>query len=259
MAILNITSDSFFADSRMENNGDIESRVREIINQGAAIIDVGGYSSRPGAQEVSVEQEWERVHRGIAAVRAVDQDITISIDTFRSEIVRRCVAEFGNIVVNDISAGELDKEMINTVAELKLPYIAMHMRGRPETMQTLTSYQDITQEVVDYFKDKVTQLKAAGVETIILDPGFGFAKSLSQNYELLKGLHSLVELGYPVLSGVSRKSMIYKLLDTTPEQALAGTIAIGWESLRQGATILRVHDVQEAVDSVKIFNEYNKY
>ncbi len=258
MAILNVTPDSFFAESRSNSRERIAKRVEEIIEQGATIIDIGGYSSRPGADDVPLEEEWRRVELGLSVVREISTDIAISVDTFRGDIARRAVENFGAVIINDISAGEIDPSIIDVAAEYNLPYIAMHMRGVPQSMQSMTDYRDIVTEVVEYFLDKIQQLKSKGVSNIILDPGFGFAKDLEQNYTLLKGLSKLCDLGYPVLSGVSRKSMIYKLLGTTPQEALAGTIALGWESLRQGAKIVRVHDVREAVESVKIFEAYDK-
>ncbi len=258
MAIVNVTPDSFFDQSRTSSSEDIHLRVKTVIEQGAQIIDVGGYSSRPGADDVSTEEEWRRVDLGIGVVREISNKILISVDTFRAEVARRAIEKYGYIIINDISAGEIDPQIINVAAQYKVPYIAMHLRGVPQTMQSMTQYRNIVEDVVEYFTHKVQQLKEAGVEEIILDPGFGFAKSLEQNYTLLKGLHKLCILGYPVLSGVSRKSMIYKVLDSTPKEALAGTIALGWESLRQGAKILRVHDVREAVQSVKIFEVYDK-
>lgn len=259
MAILNVTPDSFYAGSRTADAEAIGRRVREAIDAGCTIIDVGGYSSRPGAAEVSCAQEWERVEQGIGAVRSIAPGMAVSVDTFRSRIVVRAVETFGPVVVNDISAGELDPEMVGTVIRYDLPYVAMHMKGDPKTMQSLTDYRrDITSEVVDYFRTKTAALLAAGMrsERIILDPGFGFAKSTEQNYELLAGLHRLCGLGYPVLAGLSRKSMIYKVLGTTPDETLAGTVALGWECLRQGASILRVHDVREAVDTVRLYEQY---
>ena len=256
MAILNVTPDSFYAGSRNLEASDIERRVKEAVEEGAMMIDVGGYSSRPGADEVPVEEEWRRVEMGVDAVRRLAPDVVVSVDTFRSEVARRAVERFGWLVINDISAGELDTEMIPQVARLGVPYIAMHMKGTPKTMQSQTDYErDITSEVVTYFEEKCLSLQEAGIarEQIILDPGFGFAKTLEQNYALLGGLHRLVEMGYPVLAGLSRKSMIYKTLNVTPNETLAGTVALDWECLRQGATILRVHDVREAVDSVKLF------
>lgn len=261
MGILNVTPDSFYAGSRRTTREAVEQRAREIVDEGAAIIDIGGYSSRPGADEVPVEEEWRRVALGLEAVRRVAPGAAVSVDTFRSEMVERAVAEFGAVTVNDISAGELDPRMVPTVARLGVPYVAMHMQGDPRTMQSLTDYRrDIVTEVVDYFERRCGQLLAAGVSRarIILDPGFGFAKTLEQNYELLAGLHRLCALGYPVLAGVSRKSMIYRALDATPAESLAGTVALGWECLRQGASILRVHDVREAADTVRLFRLYEK-
>ena len=261
MAILNVTPDSFYAGSRTPEAESVERRVREAVSEGAQLIDVGGYSSRPGADEVPADEEWRRVRLGVGTVRRLAPGMTVSVDTFRSEVVERAVAEFGPVTVNDISAGELDPRMVPTVARLGVPYVAMHMQGDPRTMQSLTNYRrDIVTEVVDYFECRCGQLLAAGVSRarIILDPGFGFAKTLEQNYELLAGLHRLCALGYPVLAGVSRKSMIYKALDATPAESLAGTVALGWECLRQGASILRVHDVREAADTVRLFRLYEK-
>ena len=261
MGILNVTPDSFYAGSRRTTREAVEQRAREIVDEGAAMIDIGGYSSRPGADEVPVEEEWRRVALGLEAVRRVAPDAAVSVDTFRSEVAERAVAAFGAVTVNDISAGELDPRMVPTVARLGVPYVAMHMQGDPRTMQSRTDYRrDIVTEVVDYFERRCGQLLAAGIsrERIILDPGFGFAKTLEQNYELLAGLHRLCALGYPVLAGVSRKSMIYRALDVTPAESLAGTVALGWECLRQGASILRVHDVREAADTVRLFGIYEK-
>ncbi len=261
MAIVNVTPDSFYDGSRTADADAVGRRVAEVLAQGASIVDVGGYSSRPGADEVPPEEEWRRVELGIAAVRRLAPTIPVSVDTFRSEVVERAVACFGPLVVNDISAGELDPGMVATVARLGLPYVAMHMKGDPQTMQSLATYRrDITTEVVDYFRRRTAELLSAGIrrENLILDPGFGFAKTLEQNYELLAGLHRLCELGYPVLAGLSRKSMIYRALGTTPAESLAGTVALGWECLRQGAAILRVHDVREAVDTVRLFALYER-
>lgn len=256
MAILNVTPDSFFAGSRTMDEGSIEERVSEMLSSGATIVDIGGYSSRPGAVEVDLEHEWSRVALGCRVVRRLSREVAISIDTFRSEVVRRVVEEFGEVIVNDITAGEADENMVATVAKYRLPYVAMHMRGTPQTMQQMAEYQDVVSDVVRYFESKIAQLQSAGVERIILDPGFGFAKSLDQNYELMAGLESLVALGCVVLVGVSRKSMIYKELGCEPKGALSGTISLGWEALRQGATILRVHDTAEAVQSLRIFEKY---
>jgi len=259
MAILNVTPDSFFAGSRMPDAPHVERRVREAVAEGASIIDVGGYSSRSGADEVSPGEEWRRVELGVEAVRRLAPGMAVSVDTFRSEVAARAIERFGPLIINDISAGELDPAMPAVAAKYGVPYIAMHMKGDPKTMQSLTDYKrDITAEVVAYFEARVAALLAAGIarEHLVLDPGFGFAKTTEQNYELLAGLHRLCVLGYPVLAGLSRKSMIYRVLGVTPAQSLAGTVALGWECLRQGAAILRVHDVREAVDTVRIFNAY---
>lgn len=260
MAILNVTPDSFYADSRMPELEAIEARIRAAVAEGATIIDVGGYSSRPGAAPVSPEEEWRRVEQGVEAVRRLAPGVVVSVDTFRSEVVTRVIEAFGTVIINDISAGELDPAMMTTVARHGVPYIAMHMKGDPQTMQSCTDYCDVAAEVVAYFKQKISQLEAAGIrgDRIILDPGFGFAKTTEQNYTLLAGLDRLCALGYPVLAGVSRKSMIWRTLDVTPAESLAGTIALGWECLRQGASILRVHDVCEAVDTVMIFKMYRQ-
>ena len=262
MTIVNVTDDSFYEGSRTSGVAEIERRVASALEQGAAIFDVGGYSSRPGADDIPPEEEWRRVERGLAAVRRIAGDIPVSVDTFRAEVARRAIESFGELIINDISAGELDPEIVDVAARYDAPYIAMHMRGTPQTMQTLAAYErDIVTEVCDYFGRKTEELRARGVNKLILDPGFGFGKtkSVEQNYELMAGLHRLCDMGYPVLSGVSRKSMIYRLLDITPQEALAGTAALNWESLRQGATILRVHDTREAADMVRMFEVYRSY
>lgn len=261
MAIVNVTPDSSYAGSRNRTTEAIERRVLEAVGEGALILDVGGYSSRPGAAEVPVEEEWARVKAGVGAVRRLAPAAVVSVDTFRSEVARRVLEEFGPVIINDISAGELDPPMLDVVARQGIPYVAMHMKGDPQTMQSLTEYRrDITTEVVSYFRARVERLLTAGIrrEQIILDPGFGFAKTVDQNYELLSGLHRLCDLGFPVLAGLSRKSMIYKPLGITPEESLAGTVALGWECLRQGARILRVHDVREAADTVRLFRIYEQ-
>ena len=258
MAIVNVTDDSFYAGSRTTTREAVGARVERALADGATIIDVGGYSSRPNAVDITAEEEWRRVCLGVEAVREVDKGVAVSVDTFRAEVVRRVAERFGEVIVNDISAGEADGQMIGTVAELGLPYIAMHMRGTPKTMQSLVEYDDVVGEVRDYLARRVGAMLDAGIrrEHIILDPGFGFAKTVEQNYRLLAGLHEVCALGYPVLAGVSRKSMIYKLLGTTPDDALCGTQVLGWEALRQGATILRVHDVREAVQTAKMFEVF---
>lgn len=259
MAILNVTDDSFYASSRNMEERAISERVVQAIEEGATIIDVGGYSTRPGAKDISLEEEWQRVERGLKCIRDISEDIAISVDTFRSGVVERAVALVGDIIVNDISAGEADTRMVDVVAHHKLPYIAMHMRGTPQTMQSMTQYEEgICESVCRYFTQRVEYLRQRGVNDIILDPGFGFAKSVEQNFELLGGLSSLSALGYPVLAGLSRKSMIYRALDITPEESLAGTVALNWEALRQGASILRVHDVREARQVIELYNRVKK-
>ena len=259
MAILNVTDDSFYAGSRNMEERAISERVVQAIEEGATIIDVGGYSTRPGAKDISLEEEWQRVERGLKCIRYISEDIAISVDTFRSGVVERAVALVGGIIVNDISAGEADTRMVDVVAHHKLPYIAMHMRGTPQTMQSMTQYEEgICESVCRYFTQRVEFLRQRGVNDIILDPGFGFAKSVEQNFELLGGLSSLSALGYPVLAGLSRKSMIYRVLDITPEESLAGTVALNWEALRQGASILRVHDVREAKQVIELYNRVKK-
>lgn len=259
MAILNVTDDSFYAGSRNMEERAISERVVQAIEEGATIIDVGGYSTRPGAKDISLEEEWQRVERGLKCIRDISEDIAISVDTFRSGVVERAVALVGDIIVNDISAGEADTRMVDVVAHHKLPYIAMHMRGTPQTMQSMTQYEEgICESVCRYFTQRVEYLRQRGVNDIILDPGFGFAKSVEQNFELLGGLSSISALGYPVLAGLSRKSMIYRALDITPEESLAGTVALNWEALRQGASILRVHDVREAKQVIELYNRVKK-
>lgn len=260
MAIVNVTDDSFYDGSRFTGADAIAERVERAVAEGASIIDIGGYSSRPNAEDVSTEEEWKRVKLGLEAVACLSVGVAVSVDTFRSAVARRAVEEFGPIIVNDISAGEADEKIVEVVARYNLPYVAMHMRGTPQSMQGLTDYpRGVVTEVCDYFRERVEWLRERGVEQIILDPGFGFAKTGEQNYELLAGLHRLCELGYPVLAGLSRKSMIYKVLDLSPADALNGTTALHWEALRQGARILRAHDVAEAQQVVRLYTEYEKW
>ena len=259
MAIVNVTPDSFYSGSRTLQHEDIVRRVESVIKDGATIIDIGGYSSRPNAKEVTVEQEWERVRIGLEAVRSVEAGAVVSIDSFRSEVIRRAVEEFGDVIVNDISSGEQDEAMLGVVAKYNLPYVAMHMRGTPKTMQSLNDYEDgVVNGVMEYFKRRVKEIMAAGVsrEKIVLDPGFGFAKNLEQNYELLRGLDAIRALGHPLLIGVSRKSMIYKPLGITPEESLPGSLALAWEVLRAGDAILRVHDVRESAQLITLAKTY---
>lgn len=259
MAIINLTPDSFYGASRHHSVDDARKTVARAVSDGATIVDIGGYSSRPGACDVSLEEEWRRVRMGLEAVRDVDCGVVASVDTFRSEIVRRAFEEFGEFIVNDISAGELDDNMVGVVANYKLIYVAMHMRGVPETMQSMTHYESgVVRGVVDYFRRRVEELHSAGIahQRLILDPGFGFAKSTRQNFELLHGIDELRTLGYPLLIGVSRKSMIYKPLNITPEEALPGSLALAWEVLRSGNTILRVHDVAATRQVLELSKQY---
>lgn len=252
MTIVNVTPDSFYAASRKCSVNDVEQHVAAALEQGATMFDVGGYSTRPGAAEVSAEEEWRRVELGAAVVRN-QTNLPLSIDTFRAEIAARATERFGEVIINDISAGEADKQMVGVVAANGLPYVAMHMRGTPQSMQSLTDYpRGVVCEVVEYLRRRLEWLNEQGVERVILDPGFGFAKSMEQNYQLLAGLDSVVALGVPVLVGLSRKSLIYKLLGVTPEESLPATSALNLFALGRGATILRVHDVGEAADVVKL-------
>lgn len=253
MGILNVTPDSFYAGSRVTGADDMHRRIELMLAQGVDIIDVGGYSSRPGADDVSTDEEMARVRRGLEAIRRVSADIPVSVDTFRADVARHAVLDWGADIVNDISGGAIDSGMFSTVAELKVPYILMHMRGTPATMQTMTEYEDVTADVVAELSGLMHRLELAGVADIIIDPGFGFAKTLDQNYELMRHLPQLASLlGKPVLVGISRKSMITKLLSVTADEALPGTVALNTFALLNGASILRVHDVDAAVQAVEI-------
>ena len=260
MAIVNATPDSFYSASRTQSHKAVAERVERALSEGATILDIGGYSSRPDADDVSVEEEWQRVEMALSATKEVSGEVAISVDTFRAEIVRRATDSFGKIIVNDITGGLGDKEMLKTVAELQLPYVAMHMRGTPQTMCQQAQYGDVVADVATELQERLTAISAAGIELkrVALDPGFGFAKTVEQNYELLAGLHRLKALGQPLLVGVSRKSMVYKPLGITPDEALAATQAVHWEALRQGATILRVHDVKEAVQTIKLYEKFTQ-
>ncbi len=252
MGILNVTPDSFYAESRMKTEEAIRRRVRQIVEEGGSMIDVGAYSSRPGADDVSADEEMARLKRGMKIVREEAPEIPVSVDTFRADVAKMCIEELGADIINDISGGELDKEMFHTVAKLGVPYILMHMKGTPQTMQEAPHYDDLIKEVMLYFSEKIQQLRDLGQKDIILDPGYGFAKTLDHNYELLVHQEMLSIFELPLLVGVSRKSMIYKLLGCTPDEALNGTTALNTIALQKGASILRVHDVKEAVEVVRI-------
>lgn len=253
MGILNVTPDSFFAASRTFSETEVARRAEQLLADGADIIDIGGYSTRPGAAEVSPGEEWARLSLGLEAVRAVSAEAVVSVDTFRADVARRCVEEYGVAIVNDISGGELDADMFPTVAALGVPYILMHMQGTPQTMQQAPHYDDVLREVILYLARKVQQLRELGVRDIILDPGFGFGKTVDDNYRLLACLDELALFGLPVLAGISRKSMICRVLDITPDQALNGTTVLNTLCLTKGARILRVHDVRPAVEAVRLF------
>lgn len=247
MGIVNVTPDSFFAGSRTPYMDGLRKRVGAMADAGVDIIDVGGYSTRPGAAEISPEEEWERLAPALEAIRTEWPDIPVSVDTFRASVARNAVEQWGVEIINDISGGDLDPEMFETVAELKVAYVLMHMRGTPGTMQSLTDYRDITAEVLEDLARKDAQLREAGVADVIIDPGFGFAKNITQNYELLRNLEAFKSLGRPLLVGMSRKSMIWRPLEITPADSLPGTIALHTAAILKGADIVRVHDVAEAV------------
>ncbi|MBQ6749889.1 MAG: dihydropteroate synthase [Bacteroidaceae bacterium] len=255
MGILNVTPDSFYSASRMETEEAIRKRVRQILDEGGTMIDVGAYSSRPGADDVSEEEEMTRLRRGLKVVRDEAPDVAVSVDTFRSNVAQMAVEELGADIVNDISGGELDEKMFQTVARMGVPYILMHMKGTPQTMQQAPSYDDLMKEVMLYFAEKIQQLRDLGQKDIILDPGYGFGKTLDDNYELLRHQEMLRVFELPLLVGVSRKSMIYKLLGCTPEEALNGTTVLNTIALQKGTNILRVHDVKAAVEAVKLIQK----
>ena len=253
MGILNVTPDSFFAKSRKQDETAISTRIEDIISEGGAFIDVGGYSSRPDAADVTVEEEWERVEPALKMLRDEFSLIPVSIDTFRADIARRAVEEYGVAMINDISGGAIDGKMFETVADLNVPYVLMHMRGTPQTMRQYADYGDVVEDVMMYFAEKVRTLRLSGVNDIIIDPGFGFSKTLDQNYEIMRHLNEFsMMLECPVMVGISRKSMIYNLLDCTAEDSLNGTTVLNSFALFNGADILRVHDVKAAVEAVKI-------
>lgn len=252
MGILNVTPDSFYADSRTQTEVEIARRVKQIVSEGAAIIDIGAYSSRPNADNVSAREEMERLRMGLKILFEIQPDAVVSVDTFRADVARMCVEEYGVAIINDIAAGEMDANMFHTVAALNVPYIMMHMQGTPQSMQQHPHYDNLLKEVFLYFARKVQQLRDLGVKDIILDPGFGFGKTMEHNYELLSHLEEFRIFELPLLVGVSRKSMIYRLLDITPQEALNGTTVLDTICLLKGADILRVHDVKEAVETVRI-------
>lgn len=252
MGILNITPDSFFDGGKYKTDADFLKQTEKMLTEGAAIIDVGAYSSRPNAVFVSEAEEIERLTPIVALLVKQFPDIILSIDTFRAEVGKAAI-ENGAAIINDIAAGLLDDNMLNVIAETKVPYIMMHMRGTPQTKATLTHYDDIVKEMIFYFSERIAAARSLGINDIIIDPGFGFAKTLEQNYEVLQKLELFQMLEVPLLSAVSRKSMIYKLLETSPQEALNGTTFLNTVSLMKGAKILRVHDVKQAVECITLF------
>lgn len=253
MGILNLTPDSFYADSRKQSEAEIAARTRQIYEEGGSIIDVGAYSSRPNAEHISTEEEMERLGKGLQVILREKPDAVISVDTFRADVARMCVEEYGVALINDISAGEMDADMFPTITQLGVPYILMHMQGTPQTMQQEPHYDNLLKDILLYFARKVQQLRDLGAKDLIIDPGFGFGKTLEHNYELLDKLDEFRIFELPLLVGVSRKSMIYRLLGGTPENALNGTSVINALALDRGADILRVHDVKAAAEAVKIY------
>ena len=255
MGIVNVTPDSFYDGGKLKSDKDVLNQVEAMLKDGATFIDVGAYSSRPNAHDVSVKEELNRSIPIIESILQHFPDCLISVDTFRSEIAKAAV-EVGASLVNDISAGELDKNMMSTISQMQVPYIMMHMRGTPQTMSTLTEYHNLTKDILFYFSEKIAEANNLGINDIILDVGFGFAKTREQNFGLLKHLHVFNHLELPMLIGLSRKSTIYKTLDTSAEKALNGTTAMHAWALQQGGNILRVHDVKEAMEVVTLYNQF---
>lgn len=251
MGVLNITPDSFYDGGKHKNEGDILLHVEKMLKAGATFIDVGAYSSRPNADHISVGEELNRILPVIELILKQFPETLISVDTFRSEVAQKTIS-YGAALINDISAGKLDENMLKTIAALKVPYIMMHMKGTPQTMQQHTDYTNLTKEIIFYFSERLQEAKALGIIDVIIDPGFGFAKTIQQNFELLNHLELLKMLDKPLLVGVSRKSMIYKTLNTTPDNALNGTSVLNTIALQKGANILRVHDVKEAMECIKL-------
>jgi dihydropteroate synthase len=253
MGILNVTPDSFYDGGRYDSDVTILTQAEDMVKAGATFIDVGGFSSRPGASDISIEEEIRRVSKALQLITKNLPEAILSVDTFRSTVAEAAVQE-GACIVNDISAGALDPQMFSTIAKLQVPYVVMHMRGDPKTMATLTAYENLLKDVADYFHLKIHQLQEIGVKDIIIDPGFGFAKTRDQSFQLLNSLDYLKIFNSPILVGLSRKSMIWKTLSTTPEDALNGTTCLNTIAVLKGASILRVHDVKEAVEVCTLVN-----
>lgn len=257
MGIVNVTPDSFFDGGKLTDADAVVFQVEKMLQEGATFIDLGGYSSKPGAEFVSETEELNRVIPVVKLLVEKFPDILLSIDTFRSEVAKQAI-ENGAALINDISAGLLDEKMLETVAKLQVPYIMMHMKGTPQTMQSLANYDDLLKEMNYYFSERIAKARRFGLNDIIIDPGFGFAKTLEHNYELLQNLELLQFHDLPILAGISRKSMIYKALETSPEEALNGTTFLHAFCLQKGANILRVHDVKEAVECVKLMGQFKE-
>lgn len=255
LGILNVTPDSFYKESRCDEELSIARRVEKIISQGGDIIDIGAYSTRPDASFVTVEEEISRLDRALKILRKQVGDVVVSVDTFRADVARFCVENYGVQIINDVSGGTLDDKMFGTVAQLNVPYILMHMRGTPQTMQSFCEYENVTNDVVADLLHKAKLLKDLGVNDVILDPGFGFSKTLEQNYEMMSRLCEFVKTGFPILVGISRKSMIYKMLGITPQESLNGTTVLNTVALLNGAHFLRVHDVKAAVEVVNMIEK----
>lgn len=255
MGILNLTPDSFYAVSRKQTENDVATRVAQLMAEGADIIDVGACSSRPGADNVSAEEEMERLRRGLDILRQVAPEAIVSVDTYRADVAAMCVEEYGVAMINDISAGQLDERMFDTVARLRVPYVLTHMQGTPETMQASPQYVDVVHDVLRFLAARAEILHEKGVPDVVIDPGFGFGKTLEHNYQLMDRLEEFHLLELPLLVGISRKSMIYRLLDVTPDEALNGTTALNMVALMKGAHILRVHDVKACRECIQIVDK----
>ena len=252
MGIVNITPDSFYSGSRVTDEQTLIERVSQMLDAGADVLDLGACSTRPGSEQVSAQGEMERLQWALDIVRRLAPDAILSVDTYRADVARRCVEEWGVDIINDISGGTLDAAMFETVAQLRVPYVLMHMRGTPDTMSSLTDYDDVTADVLQWMAQRIDELRQMGVADVIADPGFGFAKTMEQNYEMLARLEAFHALDTPLLVGVSRKRMIYTPLGCTADEALNGTTIVNTMALERGAHILRVHDVRAAVEAVKL-------
>jgi dihydropteroate synthase len=255
MGILNITPDSFYKGSRYNTDGEIIKAASVMLEDGADILDIGGYSSRPGAKDITIEEESGRVLKAIRLINREFPDAVISVDTLRADVAREAVTDCGAKIINDISGGEGDPGMFETVEKLNVPYVLMHMRGNPLTMQDNPVYDDVVADILKWFGEKIFNLRSAGIKDIIIDPGIGFGKTTEQNFELLRRLSDFSITGLPLLVGLSRKGMIWKTLDITPDDALNGTTALNAVALMNGADILRVHDVKEAVQTIKLISK----